>query len=60
MEEGATFINRNWIAQKLHWSERWVTDNWRKRYEYCFKGFGTRTQEKLSQEGKEIVMKKSG
>ncbi|CAF1392437.1 unnamed protein product [Didymodactylos carnosus] len=30
MEKGAAFINRKWIAQKLHHTERWVTDNWKK------------------------------
>ncbi|CAM6006530.1 unnamed protein product, partial [Sphagnum balticum] len=49
MEEGATFINRKWIAQKLHRSERWVTDNWRKRYEHCFTEFGSGRPEKLSE-----------
>lgn len=37
MEEGATFINRKWIAQKLHRTERWVTDNWKKGYEQCLR-----------------------
>ena len=36
MEEGATFINRKWIAQKLHRSERWVTDNCKKRIRTLF------------------------
>lgn len=30
MEEGAMFINRKWIAQKLHRTERWFTNNWKK------------------------------
>ena len=60
MEEGATFINRKWIAQKLHRSERWVTDNWKKRYEHCFTEFGNGRPEKLSEEGKKTVMENSG
>ena len=30
-ESRATFINRKWIARKLHRSERWVTDNCKKK-----------------------------
>ena len=30
MEDGASFINRNWIAKKLNRSVRSVTDNWKK------------------------------
>ena len=60
MEEGATFINRKWIAQKLHRSERWVTDNWKKGYEHCFTEFGNGRPEKLSEEGKKTVMENSG
>lgn len=60
MEEGAPFINRKWIAQKLHRSERWVTDNWRKGYEHCFTEFGGGRPEKLSEESKKIVIENSG
>jgi transposase len=60
MEEGATFINRKWIARKLHRSERWVTDNWKKGYEHCFMKFGDGRPEKLSEESKNIVIENSG
>jgi transposase len=60
MEEGAAFINRKWIAQKLHRTDRWVTDNWKKGYEYCFTEFGNGRPDKLSEEGKNIVMESSG
>lgn len=60
MEEGATFINRKWIARKLHRSERWVTDNWKKGYEHCFTKFGDGRPEKLSEESKNIVIENSG
>ncbi len=60
MEEGATFINRKWIAQKLHRSERWVTDNRKKGYEHCFTKFGDGRPEKLSEESKKIVIENSG
>jgi hypothetical protein len=60
MEEGATFINRKWIAQKLHRSERWVTDNWEKGSEHCFTEFENRRPEKLSEEGNKTVIENMG
>ena len=36
MEDGSTFINRKWIARKLHRDERWVTDNRRKGCDHWF------------------------
>lgn len=60
MEEGAAFINRKWISHKLHRSERWVTDNWKKGYENCFTTFGDGRPEKMSEEAKKISMKNSG
>ncbi len=60
MEEGVTFVNRKWVTQKLHRSERWVTDNWKKGYEHCFAKFGDGRPEKLSEESKYIVMENSG
>lgn len=35
-DEGATFINRQWIADKIHRSTRFVTEWWEKSYEECF------------------------
>ena len=60
MEEGATFINRKWIAQKLHRTERWVTDNWEKGYSHCFTKFGDGRPTKLSEESKNIITENSG
>ena len=60
MEDGATFINRKWIARKLHRSERWVTDNWRKGYDHCFIQFGDGRPTKLSEDSKKTVMENSG
>lgn len=60
MEAGATFINRKWIANKLHRSARWVTDNWKKGYESCFTEFGEGRPLKLSQESRNIIDECSG
>ena len=60
MEEGAAFINRKWISHKLHRSERWVTDNWKKGYENCFTTFGDGRPAKMSEEAKQITMENSG
>lgn len=60
MEEGATFINRKWIAYRLHRSDRWVTDNWKKGYDDCDSEFAGGRPNKLSEEGKSIVMENSG
>ncbi|CAF1283938.1 unnamed protein product [Rotaria sp. Silwood1] len=35
-DEGATFINRQWIAQKIHRTTRFVTEWWEKSYDECF------------------------
>ena len=59
MGEGATFINRKWIAQKLRRTERWVTDNWKKGYEHCFTKFGDGRPTKLSKESKTIIIENS-
>lgn len=60
MEEGATFINRKWIAEKLHRTDRWVTDNWKKGYEHCFTKFGDGRPTRLSEESKNVIMENSG
>src|SRR5215469_13017941 len=54
-DSGAEFINRNWIAQKLNRSVRWVTDNWNKTADDCFTEFGPGGPLKLSQESKNII-----
>ena len=59
MEGGAAFINRKWIANKLHRSERWVTDNWKKGYDDCYAHFSGGRPEKLSQESKDIINENS-
>ena len=46
----AAFIDRKWIAQKLHRSVRWVTDNWLKTINECWTDFGAGRPLVLSQE----------
>ncbi|CAM4767027.1 unnamed protein product [Rotaria magnacalcarata] len=33
---GATFINRQWISDKIHRTTRFITDWWNKSYDQCF------------------------
>jgi len=54
-DAGAEFINRNWIAQKLNRSVRWVSDNWNKTADDCFTEFGPGAPLKLSQETKNVI-----
>jgi len=54
-DAGATFINRKWIADRLHRSKDWVSDNWNKRPEDCFTEFGIGRPLQLSQESREII-----
>lgn len=56
MENGASFINRKWISKKLHRSERWVTDNWKKGYDNCDSDFSSCGRKQvLSQESQNLV-----
>jgi hypothetical protein len=38
-DAGATFINRQWIAEKIHRSTRFVTEWWEKSYDDCFTNY---------------------
>ncbi|CAF2920751.1 unnamed protein product [Rotaria sp. Silwood2] len=38
-DAGATFINRQWIAEKIHRSVRFVTDWRKKQYDQCFANY---------------------
>lgn len=58
-DAGAAFINRNWIAQKLHRSVRWVTDTWNKTEEECWTEFGEGRPLQLSQESRQIIASSS-
>lgn len=51
-DAGATFINRQWVAEKVHRTTRFVTQWWEKTYDQCFadySNFGRKL--KLSQAG---------
>ena len=54
-DAGAAFIDRKWIAQKLHRSVRWVTGNWLKTDNECWTDFGAGRPLALSQESHNIV-----
>ena len=54
-DAGAAFFDRKWIAQKLHRSVRWVTDNWLKTDNECWTDFGAGRPLALSQESHNIV-----
>jgi hypothetical protein len=54
-DAGATFINRKWIADRLHRSRDWVTDNWNKTPDECFTEFGAGRPLQLSQESRNII-----
>ena len=54
-DAGATFINRNWIANKLRRSVDFVKDNWNKSPQECFTQFGEGRPQQLSQESRDII-----
>jgi hypothetical protein len=54
-DAGATFINRKWIADRLHRHPNWVTDNWNKDPEQCFTEFGAGRPLQLSQESRQVI-----
>ena len=58
-DAGASFINREWIARKLHRTTRWVSDWWTKSPLDCFVEYPGRTKEAMSQESKNIVLEGS-
>src|SRR3954466_12832816 len=60
-DAGATFINRNWIAEKVHRSIRFVTDWWQKSYDQCFVDYSNAGRNlKLSKASQEIILEASG
>ncbi len=58
-DAGATFIDRNWIAERLHRSARWVTDNWKKTEDECWAEYGGGRPLKLSGASKRIIVSSS-
>ncbi|CAF4712470.1 unnamed protein product, partial [Rotaria sp. Silwood2] len=60
-DAGATFINRQWIADKIHRTTRFVTEWWEKSYDQCFADYSnTGPKLKLSQASQDIIRKASG
>ena len=59
-DAGASFINRNWIAEKVHRSIRFITDWWQKPYDQCFADYANASRKlKLSRPSQEIILKVS-
>ncbi|CAF1001358.1 unnamed protein product [Rotaria sp. Silwood1] len=60
-DAGATFINRQWIADKIHRTTRFVTAWWEKSYDRCFTDYSNAgCKLKLSQTSQDIIHKASG
>ncbi|CAF4470508.1 unnamed protein product [Rotaria sp. Silwood2] len=60
-DAGATFINRQWIANKIHRTTRFVSDWWEKSYDQCFADYSNvGAKLKLSEAGQDIIRKASG
>ncbi|CAF1445007.1 unnamed protein product [Adineta ricciae] len=59
-DAGATFINRNWIAEKSHRSVRFITNRWPKPYGQFFADYSnTGPKVKLSQASREVILEAS-
>ena len=60
-DAGATFITRQWIADKIHRSIRFVTDWWEKAYDECFSDYSECGRKlELSQDSQNIILNASG
>ena len=60
-DAGATFSDRNWIAEKVHRSIRFITDWWQKSYDQCFADYSNAGRKlKLSRASQEIILEASG
>ncbi|CAF1067663.1 unnamed protein product [Rotaria sordida] len=60
-DAGATFIDRQWIAEKIHRTTRFVTAWWEKSYDQCFADYSnTGPKLKLSQGSQDISRKANG
>ncbi len=58
---GAAFISRQWIADKIHRSARFVTQWWEKAYDECFTDYSECGRNlKLSQDSQNIILNASG
>jgi hypothetical protein len=60
-DAGATFINRQWIADKIHRTTRFVSECWEKSYDQCFADYSNAGPKlKLSQAAQDIIREASG
>lgn len=60
-DAGATFINRQWIADKIHRTTRFVTEWWEKSCDQCFADYSNAgPKHKLSQASQDIIQDASG
>ena len=58
---GATFINRQWIADKIHRSTRFVTEWWERSYDDCFGDYSECGRKlKLSDASQNLILNASG
>ncbi|CAF4581801.1 unnamed protein product [Rotaria sp. Silwood2] len=59
-DAGATFINRQWIADKIHRTTRFVSEWWEKSYDQCFADYSNAGPKlKLSQAAQDIIREAS-
>ena len=60
-DAGATFINRQWVAEKVHRTTRFVTEWWEKSYDRCFADYSNAGPKlKLSPASQDIIFNASG
>lgn len=60
-DAGAAFTTRQWIADKIHRSTRFVTEWWEKAYDECFADYSECGRKlKLSQDSQNIILNASG
>ena len=60
-DAAATFINRQWIAEKVDRGTRFVSQRWEKSYDECIADYSNCGRKlKLSDEGQNIIWNASG
>ena len=60
-DAGATFINRQWIPEKVHRSIRFVARWWEKSYDQCFADYSNVGRKlKLTEASQDIIRQASG
>jgi hypothetical protein len=60
-DAGATFINRQWIADKIYRTTRFVSERWEKSYDQCFEDYSNvGAKPKLSEASRDIIRQASG